>query len=210
MVVEFLNAEAQKTHKLLDPRDDDVVFIPRASTSALRYSDLVDGPVLMVTGLVDGLSAALSDAVEVGDMVLNMCTSIYVSSYYCILYICVLILLYVALSDAVEVGDMVLYMCPQVLQVDGLSTIAMDIQDVRERISGPRGSRVSLKLLRPLKNGTAFEYSVLLKRGAWGAQHAVMSGEDRDMLDQNRWPLPGALSCQKHNRQALNGQTTTH
>ena len=83
MLVEFRNAEAPKTHKLLDPRDDDVVFIPRASASALRYSDLVDGPVLMVTGLVDGLSAALSDAVEVGDMVC-ICVLLYVSSYYCI------------------------------------------------------------------------------------------------------------------------------
>ncbi len=116
--------------------------------------------VLMVTGLVPGLAAALSCVVAPGDLVLS---------------------------------------------IDGFGTLSMDLVDVKDRIAGPRGSRVSLKMLRPLDGGdTGIEYTIVLKRGAWGAEHAVVSPEDRDMLDKQRWPLPGALSQSEFNRQSIN------
>jgi hypothetical protein len=98
--------------------------------------------VLLVTGLVPGLSADLSSVVQTGDLV---------------------------------------------LAIDGFGTLAMDLTDVRDRISGPRGSRVCLKMLRPLDSGTGVEYTVILKRGAWGPEHAMVSPEDRDILDKHRF-----------------------
>jgi len=33
---------------------------------------------------------------------------------------------------------------------------------------------------------TGIEYTIVLKRGAWGPEHAVVSPEDRDMIDKFR------------------------
>jgi hypothetical protein len=101
------------------------------------------------------------------------------------------------LSCVVAPGDLV-------LSIDGFGTLSMDLVDVKDRIAGPRGSRVSFKMLRPLDGGTGIEYTIVLKRGAWGAEHAVVSPEDRDMLDKHRWPFPGALSQSEFNRQSIN------
>ena len=39
------------------------------------------------------------------------------------------------------------------------------------------------------------EYTIVLKRGAWGAEHAVVSPEDRDMLDKQRCRMCLAYMC---------------
>ncbi|EKX39790.1 hypothetical protein GUITHDRAFT_114039 [Guillardia theta CCMP2712] len=84
-----------------------------------------------------------------------------------------------------------------VLEVDGIPTNEMSLDDLRTRIAGPRGSRVTIKFLRDrIEDGIqdGIPYTITLKRGCWGAEHAVVSPEDRDMLDQGRWPKPGSLS----------------
>jgi hypothetical protein len=53
------------------------------------------------------------------------------------------------------------------------------IDAVKARITGKRGSRIKLKLRRK-RDGE--EYTVVLKRGAWGAEYAVVSPEQLDML----------------------------
>eukprot|EP00277_Geminigera_cryophila_P033233 CAMPEP_0173117894 /NCGR_PEP_ID=MMETSP1102-20130122/50622_1 /TAXON_ID=49646 /ORGANISM="Geminigera sp., Strain Caron Lab Isolate" /LENGTH=1021 /DNA_ID=CAMNT_0014022717 /DNA_START=44 /DNA_END=3109 /DNA_ORIENTATION=+ len=106
------------------------------------------------------------------------------------------------LSLVVRAGDLV-------LSIDGFGTLSMDLVDVRDRIAGPRGSRVCLKMLRPLDNGTGIEYTIVLKRGAWGPEHAVVSPEDRDMIDKFRWPVPGGLSEQEFNRQSVHRHSTS-
>ena len=78
-----------------------------------------------------------------------------------------------ALSGAVRVGDVL-------VAIDGQGTDTMDLEGVRERVVGPRGSCVVFKFVRgaagvPLLDGSGagVEFSVLLKRGAWGPEHAV-------------------------------------
>jgi hypothetical protein len=38
------------------------------------------------------------------------------------------------------------------------------------------------------------EYTLVLKRGSWGPEHAVLAPEDKDMVDVGRWPAPQAVS----------------
>jgi len=54
---------------------------------------------------------------------------------------------------------------------------------------------VCMRLRRPLDAGTGIEYTIVLKRGAWGAEHAVVSPEDRDMLDKQRCRMCLAYMC---------------
>merc|ERR1712216_938101 len=78
-----------------------------------------------------------------------------------------------ALSGAVRVGDVL-------VAIDGQGTDTMDLEGVRERVVGPRGSCVVFKFVRgaagvPVLDGSGagVEFSALLKRGAWGPEHAV-------------------------------------
>ena len=48
-------------------------------------------------------------------------------------------------------------------------------------------------MLRPLDSGTGVEYTVILKRGAWGPEHAMVSPEDRDTLDKHRSTMSRCL-----------------
>ena len=38
-------------------------------------------------------------------------------------------------------------------------------------------------------NLCARPFHVILKRGAWGADHCVVENEDRDMMDKGSWPV---------------------
>ena len=77
-----------------------------------------------------------------------------------------------ALSGAVRVGDVL-------VAIDGQGTDTMDMEGVRERVVGPRGSCVVFKFVRGadgvpvLDESAGVEFSILLKRGAWGPEHAV-------------------------------------
>jgi hypothetical protein len=56
---------------------------------------------------------------------------------------------------------------------------------------GKRGSKVKLVILRPGGREAAGRVMDLtLKRGAWGAEHAVVEAERSDMMDLGRWPTP--------------------
>ena len=97
-----------------------------------------------------------------------------------------------ALSGAVRVGDVL-------VAIDGQGTDTMDLEGVRERVVGPRGSCVVFKFVRgaagvPLLDGSGagVEFSVLLKRGAWGPEHAVAC-----LAACSRACLPACL-CQTH------------
>ena len=49
-------------------------------------------------------------------------------------------------------------------------------------------------MLRPLDSGTGVEYTVILKRGAWGPEHAMVSPEDRDTIDKHRLTMCNTMS----------------
>ena len=56
---------------------------------------------------------------------------------------------------------------------------------------GKRGSKVKLVVLRPGgREGAGRVMHLTLKRGAWGAEHAVVEAERSDMIDLGRWPTP--------------------
>lgn len=65
------------------------------------------------------------------------------------------------------------------------------LQRASKLLVGRRGSTVKLLVSRP---GSAAHGACLLeltlKRGAWGAEHAVLEAERKDMLDLGRWPTP--------------------
>jgi len=81
-------------------------------------------------------------------------------------------------SGAISPGDLL-------LEVDGSLTAGQQLDAVKGRIAGKRGSKLTLKFA---KKSTGVEYVVLLKRGAWGAEHAVVAPEQNDMQDAGRYP----------------------
>lgn len=84
-----------------------------------------------------------------------------------------------------------------IIEVDGINCVGLTLDELKAKIAGRRGTKVTLKMMRDtsddnVQNGV--QYMVTLKRGAWGPEHVVLSPEDRDMVDVGRWPKPGALS----------------
>ncbi len=53
------------------------------------------------------------------------------------------------------------------------------LDTVKSRIAGKRGSRIRLKFGR---KQSGEEYTVVLKRGAWGPEQAVVAPEHHDMM----------------------------
>jgi hypothetical protein len=67
------------------------------------------------------------------------------------------------------------------------------LRKASEMLLGKRGSRVRLTVQRRGGGGLGGSGSVVeltLKRGAWGAEHAVVEEERSDMADLGRWPTP--------------------
>jgi hypothetical protein len=65
------------------------------------------------------------------------------------------------------------------------------LQRASKMLLGKRGSTVKLVVTRPGSAAhAACLLEVTLKRGAWGAEHAVLEAERKDMLDLGRWPTP--------------------
>jgi len=104
------------------------------------------------------------------------------------------------LSGALKIGD-------DLLEVDGFPAIGMDLDQIRDKLSGKRGTKVTLRMMRDEtddgeQNGDMF--NITLKRGAWGPEHAVLEPEDLDMVDEGRWPAPGAVSSATFDPKAIN------
>ena len=116
-----------------------------------------------------------------------------------------------ALSGAVRVGDVL-------VAIDGQGTDTMDMEGVRERVVGPRGSCVVFKFVRgaagvPLLDGSGagVEFSVLLKRGAWGPEHAVacLAACSRACLPACL-PLPDPPACTRTGAKASAANASLH
>ena len=64
----------------------------------------------------------------------------------------------------------------------------MTLDDLRTAIAGPRGSKVTLRFLREKAHDgvlDGLEFTLVLKRGSWGPEHAVLApevGTRHDML----------------------------
>jgi len=104
------------------------------------------------------------------------------------------------LSGALKIGD-------DLLEVDGFPAIGMDLDQIRGKLYGKRGTKVTLRMMRDEtddgeQNGDMF--NITLKRGAWGPEHAVLEPEDLDMVDEGRWPAPGAVSSATFDPKAIN------
>jgi len=93
-------------------------------------------------------------------------------------------------SGKVLVGD-------SIIEVDGMSVNGMTMEETRAKLSGKRGSRITVKFMRDLTDdgeANGDTYTITLKRGAFGPEHAVLAPEDKDMRDVGRWPRAGAVS----------------
>jgi hypothetical protein len=74
------------------------------------------------------------------------------------------------------------------------------LRKASEMLLGKRGSRVRLTVQRRGGGGgggggrgvggSGSVVELTLKRGAWGAEHAVVEEERSDMADLGRWPTP--------------------
>jgi chromosome segregation ATPase len=94
------------------------------------------------------------------------------------------------LSGVISIGD-------ELMQVNEFLCEDMRLEDVTGRVVGNRGTQVLFRFRRYSKsgkrNGQPMEYKIVLKRGAWGPEHAVMSPEDIDMIGEGGWPEKGSL-----------------
>lgn len=104
------------------------------------------------------------------------------------------------LSGALKVGD-------DLLEVDGIPAIGLTLDEIKAKVAGKRGTKVTLRMMRDetdddVQNGEIF--TLCLKRGAWGPEHCVLEPEDKDMIDEGRWPVPGAVSSANFDPKAIN------
>ena len=44
--------------------------------------------------------------------------------------------------------------------------------------------------------GETFDYRIVMKRGAWGPEHVVMTPEDLDMVNTGSWPEAGSVTTE--------------
>ena len=77
------------------------------------------------------------------------------------------------LSGALKIGD-------DLLEVDGIPALGMSLDQIKGKLLGKRGTKVTLRMMRDLsddgmQNGEMF--NICLKRGAWGPEHAVLAPE---------------------------------
>ncbi|MGB1603152.1 MAG: hypothetical protein ACPIOQ_61040, partial [Promethearchaeia archaeon] len=86
----------------------------------------------------------------------------------------------------------------ELLQVNEFLAEDMSLPEMQNHVSGNRGTQVCFRFRREVpegpKKGESFEYRIVLKRGAWGPEHCVMTPEDLDMVDKHAWPVPGSLT----------------
>ena len=83
----------------------------------------------------------------------------------------------------------------------------LTLDEIKAKVAGKRGTKVLLRMMRDetddgIQNGDIF--SLCLKRGSWGPEHCVLEPEDKDMIDQGRWPEPGSVSSQHYDPKAIN------
>lgn len=77
------------------------------------------------------------------------------------------------LCGAIKVGD-------DLLEVDGIPCIGLTLDEIKAKVAGKRGTKVTMRMMRDLtddgvQNGEIF--SICLKRGAWGPEHCVVEPE---------------------------------
>jgi hypothetical protein len=110
------------------------------------------------------------------------------------------------LSGVVRVGDELIQV--QSIMVATIATIA----ELNAIVAGNRGTQVALRFRRTMptdalarvsfsdkpsyKKGDKFDYRIVLKRGAWGPEHCIVSPEDLDMVDNGQWPEPGSVTTE--------------
>jgi len=72
-------------------------------------------------------------------------------------------------------------------QVEGMNTASITLDQIRERIAGRRGTKISMSFCRKGDDGRPLdEFSILFKRGAWGPEHCVRTPEEKDMSIKSR------------------------
>jgi C-terminal processing protease CtpA/Prc len=89
----------------------------------------------------------------------------------------------------ISIGD-------QVLEVDGMTAAGRTAEEIKTLIAGKRGTRIQLTFRRAEDQ---CEYTIVLKRGAWGPEHCAVSPEHMDMADEGRWPeVKSRTAADKH------------
>lgn len=106
------------------------------------------------------------------------------------------------LSGIVRIGD-------ELLQVNEFLSEDMQLAEVQEKVAGNRGTQIAFRFRRRIESGEhkgeTFDYRIVLKRGAWGPEHCVMTPEDLDMVNEGRWPEQGSVSADVVNMAAITG-----
>ena len=97
----------------------------------------------------------------------------------------------------------------ELLQVNEFLAEDMSLPEMQNHVSGNRGTQVCFRFRREVpegpKKGESFEYRIVLKRGAWGPEHCVMTPEDLDMVDKHAWPVPGSLTNEDVDMEKITG-----
>ena len=97
----------------------------------------------------------------------------------------------------------------ELLQVNEFLAEDMSLPEMQNHVSGNRGTQVCFRFRREVpegpKKGESFEYRIVLKRGAWGPEHCVMTPEDLDMVDKQAWPVPGSLTNEDVDMEKITG-----
>ncbi len=83
-----------------------------------------------------------------------------------------------AQSGMIAIGDLV-------TEVEGMSTSGKTTDEIKTAIAGKRGTRIKITFRRP---SDLSDYTIVLKRGAWGPDHCAVTPEHMDMVDEGRWP----------------------
>jgi hypothetical protein len=106
------------------------------------------------------------------------------------------------LSGVIRIND-------ELIQVNEYLSADLSLSEVQAAVAGNRGTQVAFRMRRKIEEGEqkgeTFDYRIVLKRGAWGPEHCVMTPEDLDMINTGRWPKQGGVSAEDFSMDAVTG-----
>jgi hypothetical protein len=106
------------------------------------------------------------------------------------------------LSGVIRIND-------ELIQVNEYLSADLSLSEVQVAVAGNRGTQVAFRMRRKIEEGEqkgeTFDYRIVLKRGAWGPEHCVMTPEDLDMINTGRWPKQGGVSAEDFSMDAVTG-----
>lgn len=124
---------------------------------------------------------------------------------------------------------------PCIPQVNEFLSEDLSLAEVQTAVAGNRGTQVAFRFRRKIEEGECqqaglpcqflyvmcvlslgmlsagehagetFDYRIVLKRGAWGPEHVVMTPEDLDMMSTGSWPEPVSVTTENVDMNKITG-----